>query len=474
MKKNLTEKLSQVRSKVTEKVRSLWDKEPLRRIARTSGFVQRSSSRLQGREFVELMTVEMMQEPHMSYEQMSQRVKELNPKAKISPQGIAQRVNSVGAVEYLKEVLKQVIEQSVKAEVEKLDSALLKPFNRVYLEDSTQGSVHEKLADRFRGSAGSASEASVKIDFIYEVKQGVAEQVSIMEAVVADQVAGESLIERLQPGDLAIRDLGYFKLKGLARIDKEKKGYYLSRLISGVDVYLKEGEEKALLLTRYLNKTYRNEAVIDLKVYVGKEERLPCRLIAYRLPKHVVTERRRKVYKAFKKKGKTPSQAYVQWLAFSFFITNVPADIWSAAVIGTVYRVRWQIELIFKGWKSLLKIQVLKGTRWERILCLIYGRLICAVIIHMLGSWAGWYAKVRHHREISFYKLIKWLLSKGRLAKAIGEDLLPVLLADLARNICRVCKQKRKRLTTQQLLDYQIPYMDSFNVPKLRPLHKLA
>jgi hypothetical protein len=473
MKGNLREKISQIRGKVTEKVRGVFSKEGLRRIARATGFVQRASSRLEGREFVELMTVEMLEGP-ISYEEMSERVKEINPKAKISAQGIAERVNSEGAVEYLKEVLKQAIEESMKGEVEKIESEVFGEFNKVYIEDSTQGSVNEKLAEKFRGSGGSASKASVKIDLVYEAKSGRVEQVIIEQGVVSDQELGERLIEKLEPGDLRIQDLGYFKLKALARTDGEKRAYYLSRLISGVDVYEEEGAEEAVNLTRYLNKKYRHETVIDLRVYVGKEERLPTRLIAYRLPEQVVAERRRKVYKALKKKGKTPTRAYREWLAFSFFITNVPVEIWSAAIVGTVYRLRWQVELIFKGWKSLLKIEVLKGTRWERIEGLIYGRLICIVIIHMLEGWACWYTRVVHRREISLYKFIKWLLRKGRLAKAITEGRMEALLANLVRNIQRVCKQKRRRLTTQQLLDYQIPYMDSFHVPKLGHLHKLA
>jgi hypothetical protein len=118
-----------------------------------------------------------------------------------------------------------------------------------------------------------------------------------------------------------------------------------------VDVYLEKGDEKAVNLTRYLNKRYRREAVIDLRVYIGKEERLPTRLVSYRFPPQVVAERRRKVYKSLKKKGQSPSRAYVEWLAFNFFITNVPVETWSAWVVGTVYRLRWQIETFTSGGK---------------------------------------------------------------------------------------------------------------------------
>jgi hypothetical protein len=72
------------------------------------------------------------------------------------------------------------------------------------------------------------------------------------------------------------------------------------------------------------------------------------------------------------------------------------------------------------------------------------------------------------------YTFIKWLLRKGRLAKAIIQGRLEGLLGNLVRNLHRVCKQKRKRFTTEQLLDDQIPYMDSFHAPRLGHFHELA
>jgi IS4 transposase len=123
----------------------------------------------------------------------------------------------------------------------------------------------------------------------------------------------------------------------------------------------------------------------------------------------VVAERRRKAYKEAKKKGKTLSQAYAHWLAFSFYITNVSHVVRPAQAVEAIYRIRWQVELTFKDWKSLLKIHVLKGTRVERIECLIYGRLICIVVLNLLCSWAWWYGQYQHQREVSFPKLINWL-----------------------------------------------------------------
>jgi len=57
--------------------------------------------------------------------------------------------------------------------------------------------------------------------------------------------------------------------------------------------------------------------------------------------------------------------------------------------VGIAYRLRWQVELTFKHWKSLFQINILRGTRPERILCLIYGRLIVIRVVQRLLALAS-------------------------------------------------------------------------------------
>jgi hypothetical protein len=194
---------------------------------------------------------------------------------------------------------------------------------------------------------------------------------------------------------------------------------------------------------------------------------MPTRLIAYKMPENVVNLRRRKAHQAAKKKGRTLSQDYLNWLGFGFYITNVPLDIWPAEVAGTVYRLRWEIELIFKSWKSLLNIHILKGTRPERIKCLIYGRLIAITVMTKIYGYAFIYAKNMFNREASLYKLFNWLKRSSRLLKAVHSKSINSLINDLKQNIFRVCKQKRTRKTTLQMIEEQIEYMDSFLINKI-------
>ena len=370
----------------------------------------------------------------------------------MTPQALHQRLNP-SAVSYLQAVFALALRQQLEPVCERLPLGALAPFARVLLEDSTQCRLHAKLAEDFKGSGGSASTSALKLDVIYEVMHHSLVEVHLSEGKAADQGRALAIVPHLRPDDLVLRDLGYLSLESLRQIAAHG-AWYLSRLCKGVEVYL-EAQAEALDLVAYLQKHYPNDDVIDLPVSLG-QERVSCRLLAYHLPEKVVEERRRKALEEARKKGRTLTQEYLNGLTFGLYITNVTQEIWSAKVGRIVYSLRWQVELMFKNWKSLLHIHILKGTRPERIKCILYGRLITITMMTLIASYASWYAEDHLQRELSIPKLINWLKRQGRFAQAMHVGTLETLFNDLRRALPKVlCKQKRKRRTSRQLLvDY--------------------
>src|SRR6266571_8975792 len=109
----------------------------------------------------------------------------------------------------------------------------------------------------------------------------------------------------------------YLSLESLRQI-AANGAWYLSRLSKGVEVYLEShAQAGALVLVDYLQQHYPDDPVIDLPVYIG-QERLPCRLLAYRLPADVVKQRQRKASEEARKKGRILTQEYLNWLACGF------------------------------------------------------------------------------------------------------------------------------------------------------------
>ena len=316
------------------------------------------------------------------------------------------------------------------------------------------------MADEFKGSGGNASAASVKIDYSYDVKHEKAEHIAIRQGADSDQGFAEDLTARVKEGDLVIRDLGYFCLNFFAYL-VSVGAYFLSRLSFNVNVYLTIDAEEPIKLIQHINRFGGGSKTMEFNVFLGQKHRIPIRLVVYRLPSDVYRKRQKAAIKAAKRKGRSISLSYLKFLKYTFFITNVPVTLWPMDAVGTVYRLRWQVELVFKNWKSLFQINILKGTRPERIRCLIYGRLIVILIVQRLLALASAQA-VNEQRELSFYKATQWLMRGGRFLKAFLDRQFEDLLKRMLSCLKRLLKQKRKRLTTWSTIALQIGYLDSF------------
>jgi hypothetical protein len=252
----------------------------------------------------------------------------------------------------VQEVFALALRQQLEPVCARLSRGALAPCGRVLLEDSTQGRFHEKLAEDLKGSGGSASTSAVKLDLISEVLHHALVEIHLSDGTAADQGRALAIVPQLRAGDLVLRDLGYVSLKSLRQLEAPE-AWYLSRFSKGVDVSLNaDAQAPALALGEPLQQHYPDDAVVDLPGDLGPE-RGPCRLLAYRLPDDVGQQRRRNALEEAHKKGRPLTQAYLDWLAFGLDSTNVRKQVWPAKVVGTVYRLRWQVELTFNTWQSL-------------------------------------------------------------------------------------------------------------------------
>jgi hypothetical protein len=115
---------------------------------------------------------------------------------------------------------------------------------------------------------------------------------------------------------------------------------------------------------------------LEKDVFIGKEEKFPTRLIFVLLPDEVRAERIRKHNKENKKKGRQTTEQYLARAGMNLFITNVKKDVFQIETIMLVYRLRWQIELVFKIWKSTFGIDVIHKMKVERFKCMLYCKLL--------------------------------------------------------------------------------------------------
>jgi hypothetical protein len=251
---NIIQQFKNFSSQINQAIGNIFNHKQLEKLARKTGFIQRSTSKITGSNFLELMTTEIIQEPNISYEGLCDRLRAINPEANITPQAIEQRINSAGAVKYLEETLKISIKENLKSQHQEADISLLSNFKRIFIEASTQGVLNEKLANTFKGSGGSASKAALKVDLVYELKPNAIHELMITNGATPDQSHAGTFLKCLQENDLILRDLGYFKNHSFSEIEA-KNAFYLSRLLSQVDVYLTLDSEAPFEDKVFLQKT---------------------------------------------------------------------------------------------------------------------------------------------------------------------------------------------------------------------------
>jgi len=411
-------------------------------------FFNRERYKLLGFDFLVSLLVSSCEGAHSTLEKMSEIVTRVNHKVKISAQALMKRINQETSVQFLKSVYSKILKEKILS-LEDIPAELLVHFSKILLQDSSVINLHEKLQEHFKGSGGRASKASAKFDVIYDWKSKNYEQIILTDRGEADQKLGLKIDDFITENSLVIRDLGYLRIDSLIRIIA-KKAFFLSRLRSSIEVYLNEEDIQPTDIADYISKNHKHINQIDLQVYITAKK-LSTRLVIYKVPESIANERRRKAKATAKKEGRQLREKTLRFMDYNLFITNVPIEIWKLEVIGTIYRIRWQIELIFKCWKSKLEIHYLKGINPERIKCLIYAKLILILLINQLYKLAEYIGTSFLGRTVSMYKVFEWARNPDRLIQLVKGKLKIWEKEILPQTISKsMCMQKRKRNTTLQ------------------------
>ena len=358
----------------------------------------------------------------------------------ITAQGFDQRINQA-AVAFLKEMLSQAVEQFKHTVA--LPVPILHQFSAVNLLDSTSLSLPAGMIEEYPGCGGDGPEASLKIHLNFEFLYGNLSQMVLRPGREPDQQF-ESYLDWVQPGSLNLKDLGYFCLDHLRTLAETKQAYYISRLLPGVGLTTATGQP--FNLYPWLKKQPRQP--VELAVRLGVEHQLPARLIALPLPQAVAERRRQRAKDNARRKGRTLSQEYLNALDWLIFVTNVPATMLTMDQVALLYRVRWQIELVFKLWKSYGGLKRIAGLRRERVLYELYAKMIGLVLTQfLLAPWRmpqGYQA----NRELSLFKVRDILQDFARdLMRALPvlANLMAVLTTIVRRMERFGFKQKRKK-----------------------------
>jgi hypothetical protein len=92
------------------------------------------------------------------------------------------------------------------------------------------------------------------------------------------------------------------------------------------------------------------------------EQAIAVRVLAVPLSEEQAAQARRRLRRNAQRKGRTPSATGLLLAGWLVLLTTLPSEPWQAAEVVALYRARWQIELVFKRIKQLLRLQKLRCT----------------------------------------------------------------------------------------------------------------
>jgi hypothetical protein len=321
-----------------------FDKSVITRIGRSSGFVQRKSKKISAYHFVVGFIISCCN-GNNTFSEWAFQISLLSGK-RLSKQGVFDRLHA-GATALAKQLLEQVLLQQSGKD---FTSSLFKGFGKVLLQDSTTLRLPQVLSALFPGNHSRGEQKAVaRIQSILDIKAMRFINFSLGAFTQNDQSASGSIIAEVTKGDLVIRDLGYFVIASFEKLIKAQV-HFVSRLRFGVTIADRQGKP---ILVKDLLKQKRG---VDRWVLIGSEKKVLVRLVMIPVPPGQAAEKIRKA-KQDRDARLNHSKEYYQWLRFNVYITTVDKDVWTAQQVYKAYRVRWQIEIIFKSWKTGFNLQ---------------------------------------------------------------------------------------------------------------------
>lgn len=390
------------------KIRDILSPEFLAKVSKETGFCKKES-KFTPVMFFDLLLLVSTSEKTGSLRDNGVKVKE-NHGIDISKQGISKRFNK-RAVNFIKTVFEEYLKRQIIEA--RLEAGWLSNFNHVRIKDGTRFDIPEDFEEHLAGSGGSASKAGVCIQYEYDIKSGKILEMHITEAIRSDQRDARETMDNIEKNDLVIRDLGYFILDVLMNIIK-KEAYFISRITSATNIYVRKGNKlKQVNFAALYRLMLKNKLrTLEKEVFVGKKNLLPVRLIIELMPQEVYEKRMRVNNKGNKKNNNKTSQEFKDRARFNLFITNIEQKEMQAEPVAVLYRIRWQIELVFKIWKSTFGIDKTKAMKYERWLCLLYAKLLVVVI-----NW-----EIIMFQRIKLYKEKEKLLSPAKSFMTLKDN----------------------------------------------------
>jgi hypothetical protein len=357
--------------------------EEAQRQGRTTHWHQRRG-KLDAATFVQTVVLGWMEQPHATLSQLTQMAATLG--VRVTGPALSQRFTKAGS-ELLKGVLETALGQLVAAEPVAIP--LLQRFpGGVYVLDSTVIDGYE-----WQGCGGSGPACALKVQVAWDLLTGCLARGELVDGRRHDtQTATQQVV--WPAGSLRLADIGYLSRESLQALTAGGV-LAVTRLKAGTVVYDRAGR-------RIEVAARRRETGAGLTDWPIRMYGVNCRLIALPITAEVAAKRRGVWHDTARRKRQRVSAQAEEWADWTLVVTTASPEMLSAAEVLACFRARWQVELLFKLWKDHGKVDETRAFAPWRILCEVYAKLLCLLVLHWLLLLSSWQVPDRSLRQVAY------------------------------------------------------------------------
>jgi len=414
-------------------------------VAKETGCVQRTR-KFSGASLLQTLVFGWQQHPDASLEQLASTAAVGD--VLVTDSAVHKRFTPQAA-KFLHRMLEEACSLVVQA-AHDVPLPLLRRFSAVILEDSSSLSLPNQLAEIWRGCGGNQDHtaAAVKLHVRWERKRGRLWGPKLTDGRTSDRRSPLNE-EPVEPGSLSVKDLGYFNLEHI--VQRRRAGAYtLTRWQAGTALFTPAG--KPLRMQSVVPR--RVGQMKQLQVLVGATARHPMRVLMLRVPKKVGDQRRKDLLADAQRRGQSISAETLQLADWTIVLTDVAAKRLRFEEALVLLRERWQMELLYKLWKSDGLIDEWRTENPWRVLCELYAKLLGLLLQHWLIVLFAW-----HDPQRSLVKLAQvvrdtsWVLMDALAGHRSVHSALR-LIGRRMRSGCQM-NTRKKHPNSAQLLEQE-------------------
>lgn len=206
--------------------------------------------------------------------------------------------------------------------------------------------------------------------------------VSLSSVEVTDETGGETFCRfTWGPGELAVGDRAYFTPRGIQHVLDAGAEVLVRYRLEGVELCGENGDVLDVL-DAVASLAVGETSDLDVTAKLPNRS-VPARLVAYRLPDDAVERARERLRR---EKGGALSQRVFESAKYVLLFTTASRSRLDAERCLQGYRLRWQIELQFKRWKSLCGFDLLPNTRDDTTLAWLYAKVLLGALLDRMAS----------------------------------------------------------------------------------------